>query len=56
MSYATTILGQPLASLILEIDFNGADPLETARSLSQITGVPTECLLINCDNLACLRR
>jgi len=56
MSYRTTNLRQPLTGLTIELDFNAVDPLEVARSLSQITGVSHKCLLISCDNLACLRR
>ena len=55
MTFAIAPLPQPLQCLTVELDFNAVDPIMAARSLHQITAVSDKRMLINCDDLDCVR-
>ena len=41
--------------LTLKLDFNALNPLQAVQSLSRITSISTKRLLIDCENLTCVR-
>jgi len=56
MLFTATRPLQQLDCLTVELDFDAVDSLEAARSLSQVMAVLEKRMLINCENLTCVRR